>query len=306
MKTSGCEVHVLTLEAQGQLPADPEEIQEAIEEGVKFHYSGSVKEIRGVNGKVSGLITANVIRLFDDEGCFSPMCGDELTDWNGFDGVIIAIGQRPDLSFAGDKPIINEQGNRLVADRDTLATSVPGIFAGGDVQTGPRLLIDAVGAGKRAAESIHRYIQGEDLRAGRTFLISPEEISPLRQKKCEVNKEPAIKQSYISPEIRSSGFNEVALGYSEEQACAEAERCLNCAVCSECLQCVDVCIPKAINHEMRDQELEYEVGALVLNPGFKPYDPVIYICTVMVGIQMLLLASSLNGFYRPVDLSQVI
>lgn len=269
----GAEVYVLSLEAEGQLPADPEEIHEAVEEGISFHYACSVIEIKGQNGKVSGLVTANVTSLFDAEGRFAPRCGDVITEWEGFDGAVVAIGQSPDLSFAGDKPLANEKANRLLADPDTLATSVPGIFAGGDAHTGPRLLIDAVGAGKRAAESIHRYIQGQDLKEGRTFKIPEEEISPLRQEINEVEPGLAVAQSYTPAEVRVVNFDEVALGYTGEEAIAEAERCLNCSVCSDCLQCVDACLPKAIDHDMQDQDLEFEVGALILSPGFKPYNP---------------------------------
>ena len=269
----GAEVHVFSLEAEGELPADAEEIQEASEEGIYFHYAQSVKEIQGDNGRVKGLVTANVISLFDAAGRFAPQCGEVLTHWDDFAGVLVAIGQTVDLSFAADKPLANEKGNRLMADPDTLATNVPGIFAGGDAFTGPRLLIDAVGAGKRAAESIHRYLQGEDLKLGRTFKIPEEEITPLRQQKNEIKIETAVAQRYTDPTIRKDNFAEVALGYDETQAKAEAERCLNCAVCSECMQCVEACLPKAINHEMQDQELEFSVGALILNPGFKPYDP---------------------------------
>ncbi|AEF93696.1 Glutamate synthase (NADPH) [Desulfotomaculum nigrificans CO-1-SRB] len=268
----GAEVHVLSLEAEGKLPASAEEIREAIEEGITFHYATGVKKVNG-NGRVTGLTAVNVLSMFDEQGRFAPTYGDQLTEFTEVDSVVVAIGQTPDLSFVGDKPLANERGNRLVADPDTLATNVPGIFAGGDAFTGPRLLIDAVGAGKRAAESIHRYLQGEDLKAGRTFKIPEEKIAPLRQQTNEVPVEPAVVQGYAPAAARADNFEEVALGFNEEQAKAEAERCLNCAVCSECLQCVDACLPKAINHDMQDQDLEIEVGALILNPGFKPYDP---------------------------------
>ncbi|AQS58735.1 FAD-dependent oxidoreductase [Desulforamulus ferrireducens] len=267
------EVHVICLEAEGTLPADPEEIKEAKEEGIFFHYAQSVQEIKVTNGRVSGLSTVNVLSLFDLAGNFAPQCGDTVTEWQYFDCVVVAIGQTPDLSFVEGKPLTNEKGNRLQADFDTLATNVPGIFTGGDALTGPRLLIDAVAAGKRAAESIHRYVQGEDLIKGRTFQVPEENIAPLRQKVEEVKTAKALAQNYADPGERAENFTEVALGYDAEQAKEEAERCLNCAVCSECLQCVDVCIPKAINHEMQDQELELQVGALILNPGFNPYDP---------------------------------
>lgn len=270
----GAEVHVFCLEKEGELPADDVEIEEAIEEGVQFHYETGVKEILGNNGRVTGLKAVNVVSLFDEEGRFAPKYGEEITEYSDVDNIIVAIGQTPDLSFAAKEgmPLTNERGNRLQADPDTLATEVPGVFAGGDAQTGPRLLIDAVGAGKRAAESIHRYIQGEDLRAGREFKVPDEKIAPLRQKPGEVEKETPVPVKCLPPEQRVKGFEEVELGYTPEEAQKEAERCLNCAVCSECLQCVDACVAKAIDHSMVDEDIELNVGAVILSPGYETFD----------------------------------
>ncbi|AEG60924.1 FAD-dependent oxidoreductase [Desulforamulus ruminis] len=270
----GAEVHVLYRRTRGEMPAAAEEVEEAIEEGIQFHFKTLIKEIKGKNGKIDVVESIQVLRMEKDQkGRWVPVYGDEITKWTGVDTVISAIGQAADLSFAGDKPLANEWGSRIVADPDTLATNVPGIFTGGDVFTGPALLIDAVGAGKRAAESIHRYIQGEDLRAGRQFKLPEERISPIPRKAESYAPQPRVKQGHAPAQRRSAGSEEVCLGYTPEQAQAEAERCLNCAVCSECMQCVDACLPKAIDHSMQDRELELEVGALVMNPGFKPYDP---------------------------------
>ncbi|WP_031513011.1 NAD(P)-binding protein [Desulfofalx alkaliphila] len=268
----GSEVHLLCLESEGSLPASKEEIEEAMEEGVVFHYQTGVQEIIGKDGRVTGLKAVNVTSLFDEEGRFAPQYGDQLTSYQDVDSVVVAIGQTPDLSFVGDLPLVNERGNRLQADAETLATNVPGVFAGGDAQSGPRLLIDAIGAGKRAAESIHRYIQGEDLKANRRFSIPEEDLAPLRQELGEVTTQKAVAMNYAPAETRMKNFDEVALGYTKEQAQQEAERCLNCAVCSECLQCVDACVAKAIDHTMEDEQLEVDVGALILSPGFEVYD----------------------------------
>ncbi|MBM7854802.1 heterodisulfide reductase subunit A-like polyferredoxin [Desulfohalotomaculum tongense] len=269
----GSEVHVLCLEAEGTLPAAAEEIEEAVEEGVQFHYQTGVKEILGRDGRVTGLKAVNVTSLFDEEGRFAPKYGDQITDYRDVDNVIVAIGQTLDLSFVEkDMPLVNERGNRIEADPDTLATGVPGVFAGGDAQSGPRLLVDAIGAGKRAAESIHRYIQGEDLRANREFKVPEEKIAPLRQNPEELEKRPAVSMQYAPAEQRVTNFEEVALGYTPEEAQKEAERCLNCAVCSECLQCVDACVAKAIDHDMEDEDIQLDVGAVILSPGYETYD----------------------------------
>ncbi|WP_003543550.1 NAD(P)-binding protein [Desulfotomaculum nigrificans] len=270
----GAEVHVLYRRTRGEMPAAQEEVEEAIEEGVQFHFKTLIKEIKGKNGKVSSVTSIEVLRMEKDEqGRAVPVYGDTVTEWLDVDTVISAIGQTADLSFVGDKPLANERRNRIVADPDTLATNVPGIFAGGDVFTGPALLIDAVGAGKRAAESIHRYIQGEDLKANRQFKVPEEKVAPIPRPVESYAVQPHVKQSYAPAERRATNNEEVGLGFTPEQAQAEAERCLNCAICSECMQCVEACLPKAIDHTMQDKELEIEVGSVILNPGFQPYDP---------------------------------
>ncbi|SHK98847.1 FAD-dependent oxidoreductase [Desulforamulus aeronauticus] len=273
-RRAGAEVHVLYRRTRGEMPAAPEEVEEAIEEGIEFHFRTLIKEIKGQKGKMTGCSSIEVLRMEkDDKGKWVPVYGDEITEWTNVDTIISAIGQTADLSFAGDKPLANEWGNRIVADPDTLATNVPGIFTGGDVFTGPALLIDAVGAGKRAAESMHRYINGEDMKAGREFKVPEEKISPIPRKAASYTKQPKVKQAHAPAERRATNTEEVCLGFTPEQAQEEAARCLNCAICSECMQCVDACLPKAIDHSMQDKEFEIEVGALVMNPGFKPYDP---------------------------------
>lgn len=273
-RRAGAEVDVLYRRTRGEMPAAPEEVEEAIEEGVQFHFKTLIKEIKGAKGRISGVSSIEVVRMEKDEkGKAVPVYGDTITEWTNVDTIISAIGQAADLSFVGDKPLANEWGSRIVADPDTLATNVPGIFTGGDVFTGPALLIDAVGAGKRAAESMHRYIQGDDMKAGREFAISKEKISPIPRKAESYPAIPKVKQGHSPADRRATNTEEVCLGYTPEQAQAEAERCLNCAICSECMQCVDACLPKAIEHGMQDQEFEIEVGAMVMNPGFKPYDP---------------------------------
>lgn len=273
-RRAGAEVHVLYRRTRGEMPAAPEEVEEAMEEGVKFHFRTLIKEIKDNKGKIGVVETIEVVRMEKDEkGKWVPVYGDKVTEWQDVDTVISAIGQTADLSFAGDKPLTNQWGDRIVADPDTLATNVPGIFTGGDVFTGPALLIDAVGAGKRAAESMHRYLQGEDMKAGRQFKVPEEKVSPIPRKAASYPQQPKVKQAHAPAERRAANTEEVCLGFTPEQAQEEAARCLNCAICSECMQCVDACLPKAIDHDMQDREFEIEVGAMVMNPGFKPYDP---------------------------------
>jgi heterodisulfide reductase subunit A len=151
----------------------------------------------------------------------------------------------------------------------TLQTHDPDIFAGGDAVTGPRTVIEAIAAGKQAAISIGRFIRGEDLSAGRE-----KEWQAVQQVPTEgYDRIPRARMPVMSPEIRVGNFEEVQLGFTEEQVRAEAARCLSCGVCSECYQCVEACLAKAVDHEQQPKELEINVGAIILAPGFQPFDP---------------------------------
>ncbi|MCK4362094.1 MAG: FAD-dependent oxidoreductase, partial [Dehalococcoidia bacterium] len=157
-------------------------------------------------------------------------------------------------------------------DPITLATSRPGVFAGGDAQTGPGIAIEAVAAGNRAAVSITRYLKGEDLRQGREM---EEEVEPpdLSSLPLGEPRKPRMQMPAIDLERRRSSFDEVELGFTEEMALQEAKRCLNCGICSECLQCVIACKAEAIAHNMRDETVELNVGSVLLAPGYEVFDP---------------------------------
>ncbi|MHB8158016.1 MAG: FAD-dependent oxidoreductase, partial [Desulfocucumaceae bacterium] len=148
-----------------------------------------------------------------------------------------------------------------------------GVFAGGDAVTGPKTVIEAVAAGKVAAESIDLYLQGLDLLENRQFRSTPqEEIAPFPMEKNEVPQVELQHPSHVDAVKRSTSFVEVSDGLTREQAMREAERCLNCGICSECLECEKACLADAIRHDMQDEEIEINVGAVVLTPGFEKYD----------------------------------
>ncbi|NIM07014.1 MAG: hypothetical protein GTN65_15675, partial [Armatimonadetes bacterium] len=174
------------------------------------------------------------------------------------DNLIIAIGQAVDKAGLPEELAYTE-GNTLSADPITFETNIAGIFAGGDVVSGPADVISAIAAGNEAAESIDRYLSGADLRQGR----------PKQMKKVEeVSKEgilprPRAAMPMLDLKQRTGSFSEVELGFDEEKAVAEARRCLNCAGCCECLTCEAACERQAIDHDMVDRYEEYEVGAIV-------------------------------------------
>jgi heterodisulfide reductase subunit A len=155
-----------------------------------------------------------------------------------------------------------------------MQTNAADVFAAGDAVSGPATVIEAIAAGHRAAEAIHRTIIGEDL-AAYAALIS-QEASP-GQDWSEVPKDVERRARAVvqenDPKESASTFEEVSLGLAEEDGRGEADRCLNCGGCSECMECVQACERSAVDHGIKAQELEVKVGTIVLATGFDVMDP---------------------------------
>ncbi len=171
-----------------------------------------------------------------------------------------------------DMSLLNDTG-RLQVDRDTLETSLAGVFAGSDNVTGPRDVITSIGAGKRAAESIDRYLNGIEQKTNRVFKMPKDKIAPLRQNLGRVPHSATAQPPLTPVEQLVQGFAKESPVLTPEQAIAEAERCLNCGVCSECGECVNTCLREAINLQMQDEYLKLQVGAIILSTGVTTYDP---------------------------------
>ncbi|TES87425.1 MAG: 4Fe-4S ferredoxin, partial [Dehalococcoidia bacterium] len=263
------EVTAVCLESAEEMPAHPWEIEEAVEEGVKVMNSWGPNEIVGKDGSVAGVAFKKCTSVFDSEGRFSPTFDENVTTSVDSDMVIIAIGQATDLSVLPEKTDIKTtRGGWLIVDPVTLATDEAGIFAGGDGVTGPKSAVEAIQHGHEAAVSIDRYLNKLDLKEGRE--AKKEEPASLPEGKHEKKKR--LNTKYIDLAKRLSGFDEIVDAFTEEEAIKEAERCLDCGLCSECLQCVSVCQAKAIDHDMKEEEVELQVGSVVLAPGFEPFD----------------------------------
>ena len=160
------------------------------------------------------------------------------------DTVIVTIGQGIDAAGLG---VATGPGGRIVADSDTLATSVPGVFAGGDAVLGPASMVDAMAQGHKAAEAIDAYLRGVKLAA---------DAARRRRGRDRAGPEPAARRSAATSGVkmpqadagraRRAASREIDQGYSAEQAVAEAKRCLACGLCSECMQCVKACTAGAV------------------------------------------------------------
>ncbi len=246
-------VRVVALESREEMPAHEFEIEEAELEGIEVLTRLGPKAILG-DERVSGLETLRVASVFDPDGRFNPRLIDGTESTLECDSVILAIGQAPDLSWLSDDDGVGlNPGGTIAVDRESLATSADRIFAGGDVAFGPRNLIDAIGDGRRAAASIHRRITGEEpplpSPSGRRLLP----IVEVRGRTPDYTEYPRVP---IPAELseRRIGSPEVELGYTPEEARAEASRCLQCflnimlepSICILCGGCVDVCPEKCI------------------------------------------------------------
>jgi ferredoxin len=246
------EVNLVCLESRAEMPAAEEEIEEGLLEGMKIHPSLGPKRFVGQNGKLTGLEVIRCVSVFDEQRRFSPKFAEGTETVIPCDTVILAIGQASDLSFVkpSDGIEITRQGTPKI-DPDTLMTTAPGIFAAGDIAFGPRLIINAVADGKKAAEQIDKFLRGSEWKPKPRYV----QITVLDyHKMAEEYDEYSRVAVPVIPLERRTGVAEVESGFTEEQARREASRCLKCwintifegteATGSECILCggcVDVC-----------------------------------------------------------------
>jgi NADPH-dependent glutamate synthase beta subunit-like oxidoreductase len=253
IRAGAVEVYMASLESFEEMPVrrtaqGREEFNESKREGVKFLPQRGAKRFIGENGKVKAVEFMGVKRTYDEDGRFNPVYDTTLNETFEVDSIILAIGQQADLSFLKpeDRVELTPQGT-IKVNPQTLATTAPGLFAGGDVAFGPRNLIEAVANGKRAALSIDDYLRGE--KTDLVVNLRIEELAtrsyrrPQDYEKCERKTPPTISLD------RRTGISEVETGFSEEEARRQAERCLYCHIqtiydankCVLCNRCVDIC-----------------------------------------------------------------
>lgn len=253
IRSGSTDVRMISLEALGELPVvrtsqGQEEFHEAHKEGVTFHPSRSARRFIGENGRLTKVELRGVTRVFDEDGRFNPEFDDSVSEVLEADSVVLAIGQQADLSFLKPEDNVDlTPAGVIKVDPKTLATSAPGLFAGGDVAFGPRNLIEAVANGKQAALSVDDYLRGPGSTTH--FKLRVEKIPTYSYRmaedyeKCEREAPPTVALD------RRTGISEVESGYDDEEARQQAERCLACHIqtiydpqkCVLCNRCVDVC-----------------------------------------------------------------
>ncbi len=251
-KRSGAsEVTMLSLESEDIMPASQEERMEAREDGVVINPGWGPMKLKGEKGKVEGITFKKCLSVFDGQHKFAPKFDENETITLEADMVIFAIGQTVVLKdlLKGTK-VEFVRGVYPVADKLTYQTAEEDIFVGGDVFTGPKFAIDAIAAGKEAAESLHRYVQHGHMTIGRN-----------RRDFIELNKQDIVVEQYDNSSrqkpgvvVTKSKFEEYHGTLTEEQVKKETARCLSCGAsvvdenrCIGCGICTTKCAFDAIH-----------------------------------------------------------
>ncbi len=218
-------VSLACLESADAMPAGAGEIGRAVAEGVRLLSSWGPERILSENGRINGLDLVECTCVLDEKGDFRPRFG-EGRECIRADQIILAAGQTTDLSFLGpDSPIRVEKG-LIVVDSDTCGTSVPWVYAGGDVAGGPGTVIHAIAAGRRAAGSIDKALGGDGVIDAVLFARGAPEPRLGRDEGFAAWKRQAVPER--EPSMRRQGFEEIRLGFGDAQAVPEARRCLQC------------------------------------------------------------------------------
>jgi NADH-quinone oxidoreductase subunit F len=219
------EANIYYRRSREEMPVTEVEYDEAVNEGINVNFLVSPTRIVSANWKVTGL---QCIRMRlgepDESGRRRPIPVESSESLVEADTVIAAVGQAPDHSFLPPGSALE----RMVVDNNTLATNVPGVFAGGDFATGPGFVVEAIAAGRRGAIAIDKYLKGDasrvemyDLRTGVAKEVTKEEEETWEE-------QPRIQMPRLPVPERKHSFTEIEQGFSEEQARQEAKRCLRC------------------------------------------------------------------------------
>ncbi|MCR5124179.1 MAG: FAD-dependent oxidoreductase [Treponema sp.] len=251
-RCGGTDVQQFCLEQRNEMPATVEEIEEAEEEGIKINCGWGPKEILTKDGKVCGIVFKKCVSVKDETGRFSPKYDENETLTIECENVFLSIGQAivwGDM-LKGSKVQLG-RGNGIVADSVTYQTAEPDIFAGGDVYTGPKFAIDAIAAGKKAAVSIHRFVQPH---SSMTIGRDKREFIELDKSNIKVEGYDNTPRQVPAKKSVDSKFAETKLCLSEEQIKKETSRCLSCGQsivdenkCIGCGVCTTKCAFDAIH-----------------------------------------------------------
>ena len=218
-------VTMVCLEQRDSMPANEEEVTRALEEGVKIVNGWGPKEVLRTDGKVSGIVFKNCPQVLDETGRFNPVYDENNLLTVDADVIMMAIGQKADLDFLEGAYEVETERGRIKALEGN-KTSVEGVFAGGDVTTGPATVIKAIAAGKDTAIAIRKYCQTDALEVEKAAAARLKEKLASFTNECRHNHE-AAKASLLSVEDRAMDKEDLS-GLDESAVKHEASRCFNC------------------------------------------------------------------------------
>jgi NADPH-dependent glutamate synthase beta subunit-like oxidoreductase/NAD-dependent dihydropyrimidine dehydrogenase PreA subunit len=270
------EVSIVYRRSRAEMPASAEEAAAAEDEGIKIEFLTTPTRFLSQNEKLANMECVRMeLGKPDASGRPRPIPVEGSEFATSVDTVIAALGQAPETGFVKELGISVSKRGTIEIDPKTGATDIEGVFAGGDVVTGPAFVIDAIAAGSRAARSIDRYLNGEPLEVDEVEKepekLSEEEIKKLKKRFPSGKR---VKMGEERVEKRVKGFGEAALGYSADEALQEASRCLAGQIegCIQCYECERRCEAGAIDHGMRDEHIEVDVGAIIVATGLNFFD----------------------------------
>jgi heterodisulfide reductase subunit A len=261
--------------SRAEMPAHDFEVQAALDEGIELHELRTPNRFLGENGKLVAVEWLSM-KLGEPDGSGRrrpvPLAGSEAV--RPADVAVLAVGLRPSTRPFAKELGLNRDGT-IRTDPETLATSAPNVFAGGDDVTGPSMIIEAIAQGKRAAFHIDRYLQGLPLSG-----IAFDARLPAVDGKGVLDRAdapPSVRAPAVPRELpaagRSRSMEEVEMTMTEEEARYSAGRCLDCGYCSECRQCVEACPAGAVRFDMREERKTVETGSVLVATGFRLFDP---------------------------------
>jgi formate dehydrogenase beta subunit len=242
-------VQLMCLECRADMPANPWEIEEALEEGVVMHPAwGQQRILVDDQGNITGVEVKEVLSVLDEQKRFNPQFGtaEKVIPCNV---VVLAIGQtNDDLSYLTAAGVELTERGTLKFNRHTLQTTRPDVFVAGEVAFGPGLAVEALASGQKVAQAVKQYLDGVPFDADyvdRFITLDPlasatvEKVKPL----------PRLEVPNLDPETRTQHFDVVEIGYDERAALCESRRCLDCAagaecideLCAVCLTCLRTC-----------------------------------------------------------------
>jgi len=277
-------IHMVCLESYEEMPANlsltgQQEVEEMMDEQIELHPSWGPKRILSENGKVTGIELVSVLSVFDEAGKFAPTFDENTTKTIEASNVIFAIGQAADFSFIKEEDgVETNPWGTIKIDPDTFATSRQGVYAGGDAAFGPRLMIDAISHGKKAAGFIDEYLLQR--KRERLYEVNIEVIPTYQYTMTKDYEKKVYRHPVIALPEERIGLEEVELSFSKEEMTEQASRCLACHtnpiyngnLCILCGRCVDICPQDCLSFvpfssiEIENGDKEAIPGNLGLNP----------------------------------------